>query len=235
MADEYGCQLFRANCYSPSARSVNQRDWRRVAALRVARGVPRFPRVVPPLLFSSLSPRELFNRPGKQLYPFDRVNCTQTHDWRQGSWKGWWVESLARTKPPFRMYVRSGSRVCCLFVWSLSIICGFRVTLLKPTHCFLLIIINSLTCYFLKMIKNSKESWRKWKSKIINCPEILFTFYFSSWRMVGKGEKARNTIHPRFWVCHHRERMFGLFSRVFFAARSCLAQACVCRLTNLKW
>lgn len=149
VADEYGCQLFRANCYSPSARSVNQRDWRRVAALRVARGVPRFPRVVPPLLFSSLSPRELFNRPGKQLYPFDRVNCTQTHDWRQGSWKGWWVESLARTKPPFRMYVRSGSRVCCLFVWSLSIICGFRVTLLKPTHCFLLIIINSLTCYFL--------------------------------------------------------------------------------------
>lgn len=33
------------------------------------------------------------------------------------------------------------------------------------------------------MIKNSKESWRKWKSKIVNCPEILFTFYFSSWRM----------------------------------------------------
>lgn len=39
--DEYGCQLFRANCYSPSARSVNQRDWRRVAALRVVRGVLR--------------------------------------------------------------------------------------------------------------------------------------------------------------------------------------------------
>lgn len=98
VADEYGCQLFRANCYSPSARSVNQRDWRRVAALRVARGVPRFPRhVVPPLLFSPLPPLVNYSTILENNYipSTALIAPTQTHDFggklleRDDGWKVW--------------------------------------------------------------------------------------------------------------------------------------------------
>lgn len=141
VADEYGCQLFRANCYSPSA-SKRQSTW-----LTARRGAPRrqrrssFPRVVPPLPFF-LPP----SPPSWIIQPLEN-NCipstaliapTQTHDWRQASWTGddGWKESLANEASLSKlMYIRSGSRVCCLFYESLSR--SFMVfQLLKPTHFF---------------------------------------------------------------------------------------------------
>lgn len=135
VADEYGCQLFRANCYSPSA-SKRQSTW-----LTARRGAPRrqrrssFPRVVPPLPFflPPSPPLVNYSTAGKQLYPFDRVNCTHANTRLEASFLngGWWVEGkFGEWSLPFEadVYKKRIKSLLLVLRVTFTIIYGFSVT-----------------------------------------------------------------------------------------------------------
>lgn len=117
-------------------RSVNQRDWRRVAALRVARGVPRSHASSRPFLFFSLLPPPPlvnYSTAGKQLYPFDRVNCTHANTRLEASFLdgGWWVEGkFGEWSLPFEadVYKKRIKSLLLVLRVTFTIIYGFPVT-----------------------------------------------------------------------------------------------------------